>query len=658
MKQRKDNELAAIVWAQINRSTDYSTQVLAENRRKAWNYYLCRPRGDELEGRSQIVDTTIRDTHHALMSTIMPSYATDHLVQFEPEGPNDEDQAEAESCAVNSIFTEDNSGYLELSNAISDALLFANGIIKVWVDETTERSVMRFPLDTDRAALSVALQQQGMDVADMESRGDELLVTVDSATEKLNVRSIEPSYFFVDPNQPDQDIQNSQAVVERVILTRQELTDLGVSKAKINRLPAITDEGTTGGISMTDVQAKYLDGQVSNSAADTWAEERCDCFWIHMKVDGERWRFLAGNQIVLLKTPVNYYPYATGAAWPVPHRWSGLSLYDLLKETQDSKTSIVRQFHDNLNNANNAGFIYDAAVTESDDIANRFPGGSIRSKNPVEVQQIAIQDVTSQSLAALAHWDDVAGRQAGAALDMATAEAQSVKDVSGLSVEMQLGPKEQMASQISRNLAETLVRNTFLLIHRALREDYTGSIMYRKADSWQQVNPAEWMPRNRVNVVVGLSPGDRRRHRAALAEVIQMNLQLIQGGAANIAVTYKTFHNAITDWLKASELDGHEGYFLDPAGEESQRGQQAAAQQQQEQSAIIQQLQKIQLQMEEAKLREDARQHDTELQFKYWAERVKAEIKEAEIVEQGTQARISAAASANGKNRADGGTAN
>lgn len=656
--KRTDNELASIVWSQIQRSTDYAGQALSDIRRKAWDYYLCRPRGDELVGRSQLVDTTIRDTHHALMSTIMPSYATDHLVQFEPAGPGDEDQAEAESCAVNAIFTESNSGYLQLSNAVSDALLFRNGIMKVWVEDVTEQQVLRFEADADRAMLNVALTGQGLTVEDMEAKRDQLYVTVSKTVEKLQVRCVEPSYFYVDPNQQDNDLQNAQALVERIVLTRGELEALGVSKAKINRLPELSTDGLGNGQGNTDSAAKFIESQPSYNKADTWAEEQAECFWVHMHVDTQKWRFLAGNQMVLLKSPVAYFPYASGAAWPVPHRWSGLGLYDLLKETQDSKTSIKRQFHDNLNNANNAGFIYDPAVTESDDIANRFPGGSIRTKNPAEVGQIAIMDVSSQSLAALAYWDDQAARQAGAALEMATAEAQSVKDVSGLSVEMQLGPKEQMASQISRNIAETLVRQTFLLIHRALREDYSSTIMYRKTDQWMEVSPAEWQPRNRVNVVVGLSPGDRRRHRAALAEVMQIQQALIAGGAANIAVDYKGFHNALTDWLKASELDGHEAYFLDPDGEKSQQAQQAAAQQSQEQSAIMQQLQQIQIQMEQAKLREDARQHDTELQFKYWAEKIKAEIKEAEIVESGTQARIAAASRANGQNQADRGAEN
>jgi len=128
-----------------------------------------------------------------------------------------------------------------------------------------------------------------------------------------------------------------------------------------------------------------------------------------------------------------------------------------------------------------------------------------------------------------------------------------------------------------------------------------------------------------------------------------MQLQLIQGGAANIAVSYKTYHNALTDWLKAAELDGAEKYFLDPDGQESQRGQQAAAEASQQPDPMA----AAAMQMEAAKLQEDARQHDTELQFKYTELQQETEIEEAKLVENGIQARISTSAQAGGAGGTD-----
>ena len=149
--------------------------------------------------------------------------------------------------------------------------------------------------------------------------------------------------------------------------------------------------------------------------------------------------------------------------------------------------------------------------------------------------------------------------------------------------------------------------------------------MFSKSGDWQETLPTEWQPRTRLNVNVGLSPGERRRKSSALQFVIQMQMQMIQGGTANITTTWNGVHSAISDWMKSVELDGHEGYFLDPEGQESQQGQQMQAQSQQQQSQQQQQMQQFAMQLEqmdkaieERKIAEDKRQHDTELQFKYW----------------------------------------
>lgn len=636
-QRRTETELASLIWHSLTRATDFATSALADVRRKAWDYYLNRPRGDEIEGRSQVQSTIIRDTHHALMATIMPSYATDNLIAFEPHGPEDEQAADAESAALNNLFTEDNEGYQQLSNAVSDAIGFRNGVIKVWLSEESEQVRHRF--EAPEAMVKAHLKEQGAEADSIEHDPDTGITTaiITREFQKLNFSSVEPSYFGCDPNQQDQNLQESMLMWERAIFTRQELKDMGVKPSKVKQLPQITDESVTAapGLTSTDIQAKFESGQASHSYTSVYLDQRVECYWVSMVLDGVKQRFLMGNQKILLEEQVNYFNYASGAAWPVPHRWSGLCLYDLMKQTADSQTSIIRQFHDNMNYANNKAHAYDPNETKQSDMETRAPGRNVRSTNPANIAELGSMDITSNSLAALAYWDDIAGKQAGAALDMATAEAQSIKDVSGLSVEMQLGPKEQMASQVGRNIAETLIRQTFLLAHRILREEYRGTLQYRRAGQWVETSPSEWQPRTRMNITVGLSPGDRRRHRANLERVMQMQTQDIMGGAANITTDWKGMHAARTDWMRAAELDGHEGYFLDPESEQSMQAQQVQAEQTQQQGDMAAQMQQITVMLENQKLELDKYKHDTDLKFKYWEQDQESEIAEAKLVADG-----------------------
>ena len=619
---------------QLTSSSNFANQNVAEVRRDSWDYFLNRPRGDEVTGRSQVQSTDVRDHYHSIMSTIMPSYASDNIIAFEPDGEGDNDAADAESSALNNLFTETNDGYYELNAAISDCLLFRNGIIKVWLADEVEQTTQRYE-GADPAELEAYLTQQGAEDVKVSDDGT---ATYSTTTQKLKIKAIEPSYFINDPNADTQDLQQHSFMAERCIKTRNELRDMGIPDSKVRILGQISDESTTQySQTDTDIQAKFVDGQPSHLYSSNYLDQRVECFWVHMRVDGERMRFLVSGQTLLLKDSVDWWPYASGTAWPVPHRWSGLCLLDLLRSTQDSKTSIQRQFLDNLRYSNNQELAYNPAETKQEDILTRAPGRSIRSINPANVVPLPVMDIASNSLAALQHFDQVGTRQVGAALDMA-AQEQGLKTMSGLSVEMQTGPAEQQVAQISRNLSETLVRDTFLLMHRTLREGFEGTISYRHTDQWTETNPAEWRPRNRINVCVGLSPGERRRHRAALERVIQYQMELIQGGTANITTTWKSVYSALNDWMVAAELDSAEAYFLNPDGQESQQGQQAAQQQSQGQQQQMQQMQQMQMQFEQLKLQQDKYEHDTELEFKYWKERMENEVEEAKLVQQGITA--------------------
>ncbi len=624
------DDLVANIYVELDRSVAYSSQALRENRRKAWNYYLNRPRGDEIEGRSKVQDTSVRDTVHALMAQIMPAYATDSIAHFEPTGPDDLNQAEAESESVNAIFTETNQGYLELYNSVQDCLLFRNGIMKVWVDDVEDVTTRSF------AAPAADVLAQAPPDEDWEHIGTEdglSTFRIKRQRQRLQTSSVEPSHFFVNPNQEDQNLQDTDFMAELVYYRRSELVEMGIKRSIVDELPANTSKNPQSSISWSnsDITAKYVDGQVDVHQAATEDRALIECYWIHMTIDrdndgiSEKYRFLVAHRTILLDEPVEFFPYASGAAWPVPHRWSALSVYDLLRHTQDERTNARRQLHDNLNVANNQRPIYDPGKTQQADVNAGAPGRGIRSTDPGNVGFVPVQDITSNSISFLTYTDKVRSEQTGAALEMASAEGQLVREASGVSVDMQLQPREQMAAMVSRNIAETLVRNVFLLIHRTLRTQWKGSILFKKADDWQETNPAEWQARDRINITVGLSPGERRRTMQALQYVHQVQMQMIAGGTANITTDWPGIHKSLTDWMRAAELDTGQQYFLDPDGQKSMQAQQAAAQEQQAQAQQGQQMQQLALQMqqmesqlEKLKLDQEDRHHQDEMRFKYY----------------------------------------
>ena len=586
-----DDELITILDNYQTRAVDYANTALQEVRFKAWQRYLVRPRGDEILGRSQVQDTSIRDTVHALCATIIPTYDCTSLIDFPPTGPDDIDAADAEAKALNDIFRNgDNMN--QVAAAIKDALLFRNGILKVWLEDKTEVETRKFVAPA--ADVLAGLQMEGFEDIEVIDSDDGLThVKVTTETQKLRVRAIEPAYFYVDPNQDTSSTRGITFESERFISTRSELLELGVERTVVNELPESPDDGITSNysVSNTDITAKFIDGQSSIQTNVNFDQEKIECFWTYALIDmdgdgiSEKWRFLISNRKILLRDQVSQFPYSSGSGWPVNHRWSGLGVYDLLIQTENQLTAARRQLQDNLSIANNQRPIADPANTNFDDLLATAPGRAIRSKNPAEVAWMPIQDITTQSMAFIQLQHQVRSEQVGAALDLATnGELQGMTQISGISAELQLGPAETMAAEVSRNLANTLIKDAFLKMHRVLREEYKGSIMYQRSGEWVETNPSEWKARDRINITVALSPGERRRHASNLQSVLQLQQTIASMGGLGVAVDLDGVHKAATDWMRSVQLDDSEGYLIDPQSQKGQQGQQAASQQQQGQT--------------------------------------------------------------------------
>ena len=562
--------------------------------RMAVDYYYGRPRGDELPGRSRVQSLDVADMIHAVLAQILPSFTQDRVCLFEPDGPGDDDQARLESDAVNYVLMESNRGYLVLHEALKDALLLKNGILKVYVND----------------------------------EGD------------LRVEAVDPLGFYVgeEQNCVNLDDYRTSFCAERKVYSRGELVGMGLERAKVELLD------TYGGIGDSEAaQVRYREGTRQATADAGWANETVVIYEAYARLPDEAdsdetrlYRCLFGPGVLLLKEKADYLPYAAGSAFPESHRFWGLSMFDRLKTVQDSKTAIKRQWLDSLANCNNPRTLINDNV-DREEYGDSRPGGavSVRGVGPVQeaCAPLPVIDAGPAAQAFLAYEDQVRADRGGAVLEMATAEAQLVGgQVGSQGVDRIFSVQEQMAGMIARNLAETMVRSVFLLVHRVLREEVRQPMELPLADQWVTVDPSQWRPRKRVNVRSGLTPGERSRKAAAMTQVLQMQLQAMQMGLSGALVAAPQLYTALLDWGGAQELDGIQKYFIDPRSQQAQAAAQQGAAQAQQMQAVQMQLMQQQIAIEQAKVQMTKYQADLENQFNYWKERLHAEIEEAKIV--------------------------
>ena len=233
----REPDIASMVERMIYTSEGgtFGDSELVENRRKAVNYYLGRPRGDEDPDRSQLQSLDVSDQVEHMLSQMMMGFTTDSPCEFEPDAPNDDSQAELESEAVSKLIMEDSNGYETLYQACKDALLLKNGIIKVYVNTETNREAVTY--DNLSAEEEALLAQSAPDDATIETDDDSVTVLLERERRELLIESVDPTNFGVTENWHKQDLQDCPCVWERKFYRRSELLGMGFPKGKVMDLP-------------------------------------------------------------------------------------------------------------------------------------------------------------------------------------------------------------------------------------------------------------------------------------------------------------------------------------------------------------------------------------------------------------------------------------
>ena len=619
-------EVAAIIDGELSR-VETSQSGLQDNRIEALNYLYGRPRGDEIDGRSQVVSTDVSDMIHAVLSQVMPGLAgTDFPCSFMPDGPDDAEAARAESDAVSKAIMNDNDGYQLIYSLVWNALALKNGWAKVWVEDQQTVTVREFEDATD-SDIEMTLAQELPENVEMTADGQTLRRV--ETRKVLRVESIEPENIVYPIDTVS--IDKARFIAERKIMMRGELLELGFSRSKVERLPVYTISSRNA-----DTVVRKVGGVEDPAHAPQKAQDRIEVWEFYTKIDvkgngiPQLMRYMFAGKEILDDGPVDFIPYATGSGWPVPGRITGSSMHDRLKSIQDINTALFRSTLDNFASSN----YQEVVVNENanpDDFLNRRPGGINRVEGDVRAAVMAMPIVpqVDAGLQMMQHLRSVRAERGGAALEMATGEMQLFESqIGSQGLDRSMSVQEQMAGMVAKNLATSLIKELYLLTHRVIRTQLRRPIMVMLAGQWQQLDPQQFKPRNYVTLKAGLTQGEQTRKQAAMSQLMNLQKTMLEAGWDDVLVSLDNVHTTVMDFARCQGVEAPERYFIDPQSPESIQARQGKAEAAQQQARQQQQVQQQALQLEAM----DRQTKQAELQFKYWAERLKSEVEEAKIV--------------------------
>lgn len=599
-----NDQLMAIVGSALQDGLGADQDDLVGEREEAMDYYFGRrPTKPGLQGRSTAISTDVADTVEALLAQIMPTFASDTTATFEARGEEDERQAQMESDTCNYFIMEKCSGYKQFYEAIKDALLLKNGVMKIWVDEREELEITEHPPIDDEIIAVMAAQAQGE--VYIEQLPDATIIKEVRQKRDLRIEAVPMNDFVIDASQKDQDLSRAKFVAQKCILTQTELIEMGIAPEIVAELPAYNIDTQVDNLSrnQTDMEEQYDYYEPSMKPVEVW-----ECYMrIDFDGDGlaELRKILYNTNAILSNEIAPWIPYASGTPFINPHRWIGISVYDKLKEVADQKTIFLRQYQDNMVHQNNRRLSVVESQTNMTDAINSRPGGIVRVKSQGAVQEIPVSDIGPSCITALNYLDKIRTERTGASLDMQSEGLPTGNDTAH-GVERQMSFKEQLAGMITKTLAETMVKQVYLLTHKTLRRYFPGAIQLNRNGQWAETDPSQWGNREHVSIDVGMSMGERLRKAASLQTVLETQTALIQNGFGGILCDASKIFNTVMDFCRMSGLDNPIQYWIDPTSPQAQQTAMQQMQSAQRQAQGQQQTQDRIINLEQYKVQSEA----------------------------------------------------
>jgi len=594
MAQMTESELKSILGAEIADSLAHLGGELSAQRRKALRYYLGEPFGNEQEGRSKVVSTDVADVVEWILPALLKIFTTgDEVVRFEPTGPEDEEVAKQATEYVNWIFSRDNAGFLNLYMLFKDALLQKNGIAKVWWEEgesATRESYLRKSFEEMQLVLAdpevepvahseyrdsgVIIGPNGLPIETAVTYHD-LVVKRRRRTGAVRIMTVPPEEFLI--SRRARSIEDAPFVAHRLRKTVSELIELGYDQDLVDRLPGSEDDDPTGErrerFALEDDRDRTVADGPNRAMREIWITEcylKCD--WDGDGLAERRKVTVAGSgQEILDNEPWDGpLPFVSLTPIPMPHRFFGLSVADLVMDLQLIKSTILRQILDNLYLSNNGRHIISDQVN-LDDLLTSRPGGIVRLKNGAlpgqgHILPLDTPLVATQAFPMLEYIDGVRENRTGVTRYMQGLDADTLnKTASGINQIMTAA--QQRVELIARVFAETGVKDLFRKILELVNRHQSAPRIIRLRNRWVPMDPREWNTQMDVSISVGLGTGNKDQMLVHLRNLLEIQVQAIrmQGGVAGPLVRLENVYNTLAKLVENAGLKSADPYFTDPA---------------------------------------------------------------------------------------------
>jgi hypothetical protein len=554
--------------------------TLAVERAKAIARYNSEPYGNEIAGRSQLVSSEVRDTIETVIPQLMRIFLSgDNICEFDPENPQDVDQAKQESRYVNWVATQRNKPYEKFGTWFRDAMLCKNGYVKAWWDTRSDILIENYQGLTDD---QLALIQQDPEVKitaltsypgtsyfppppapppgpqgpgappgpPQQPMQQPMLhdVTVKRVKQYGCVRydNVPGEEMLVHVSTRGLDLQDALYVEHRTQKTLSEIRQMGyeVEDDEAGTLEDLATEiEQTARDRFSELSQLLRAGESADPAARTATFRE---IWMRVDEDGdgiaELRKLCLVNRTIKADDEADIVPIAAITPVIQPHRHVGYGYYDFLRDIEAARTSMIRSFFDNVYLANNGRYGVNVKNVNVDDMLVSRPGGIVRVDGPPgdSIFPLTHPQMGDSAMSGMQFLDMWKKNATGVLADSQSLSADVLSNGTASGISQVISVWQARVEGVARCFAETGMTELFRIIHALTLKNATGPEKFQVNGEWFTVDPREWTKRTSLTVTVGLGTGSKEAKQAFLTQLAQMQAQGLQIGIATPANIYET----------------------------------------------------------------------------------------------------------------------
>ncbi len=685
-----DSELLASLETSINSAEQYSNGEIGEQRDKGHQYYYGEPLGNERKGRSQHVSMDVFDAVESVKAMLMETFTADRNVcAFDPQTAEDVMPARMATALTNFIFYRENKGSKILHDVIHDALVSKTGIVKRYYKEDFQFEEEVFE-GLSEAELNMLVSQPDVNVSDITDESTVIEVVQDPQTgqpvevpatiysgeilrkipkSKVCVEVIPPEDFLVSPMATDE--VDADFCSHRTKRTRGELLAEGYDEELVDRLDneqSYMEEGSDARDSFDgfkssmheehDFDRQYV--TVYESYIKKYRDDLQKCVFL---------KVLHSRSVILDKELVSEKPFRYFTPFPIPHRFHGMSLADVLFDIQKTQSSLKRGVVDHTFMTNTSRFIANLSLVKNPrDLLDNKVGAviDVNSPNPESVvRPMPMPSLSGTVFQAIESLEVEKEARSGMSrmsrgMDSSVVSKQNSSDL----ISQFMNASNRRIMVMARNLAENFLKPLMFDIYKIAVESETQEKLVQLDGQFVPINPQGLGARTEMSVAVALTPEEQMQEAQMLLSLDQQFSMNPADPTVSGLYGAQQRHAMLSRAYELMGIKSGDSYLVNPNTPEYAQQQQAAQQQQQEAQARQNEVDKFQagmtarqvavlegqleldvmkeqnsftIEMDKIKHKEEI--EDTELLLKTEKQSHDMEMKEQELMLEATQGR-------------------